>query len=65
MEKGKVVRCRCVCVGVWHKSLRFLLGESHGASDRVVLDAGWDAREERAGVFCSNAMIVLIDGLTD
>lgn len=27
-----------MCVGVWHKSLRFLLGESHGASDRVVWD---------------------------
>lgn len=52
MEKEKVVRCVCVCVCcVWHKSLRFLLGESHGASDRVVLDAGWDGREERAGVF--------------
>lgn len=34
---------RCVCV--WHKSFWFLLGESHGASDRVVLDA----REERRG----------------
>lgn len=37
----------------------FLLGESHGASDRVVLDAGWDAREERAGVFAP--MPTLID----
>lgn len=45
MEKGKVVRCVCECRCVWHKSLRFLLGESHGASDRVVLDA----REERRG----------------
>lgn len=52
-----------MCVCVWHKSLRFLLGESHGASDRVVLDAGWDARE-KGGSFRSNVVIVLIDGLT-
>lgn len=44
--EGNVVRC--VCVGVWHKSLRFLLGESHGASDRVVLDG---MRERRGREF--------------
>lgn len=41
-----------MCVCVWHKSFRGLMGESHGASDRVVWDAGWDGmRERRAGVF--------------
>lgn len=60
MEKEKCKVCVCVYVCVWHKSLRFLLGESHGASDRVVWDAGWDGRE-KGGSFYSNVMIVLID----
>lgn len=57
MEKGKVVRCVCVC---GTRVCGFYWGK---AMERRIewFWMGWDGREERAGVFCSNVMIVLID----